>query len=283
MSMENSVPAAPSSQPENPHPTHENLRILSIDHGGHDLIPVARALGADPARIPAFKALAVEAAARVAQKRPGYGMFLEGDLGREALLLAADHGFWVARQFPHGDAAAFATNPGEWPVGQIVKLIANGRADAMMPLAQRLQDIRRVLPICVASQRETLIEALPGADETTAAFMARLYTEGLQPDWWLIECQPDAAAWQAVSAVIERHDPSCEGAIVIARNAEAGPDLRIAARMPRVRGFVGGRAIFGEAFKGWLSGALDDEAAVAAMAKRFSTLAEAFDQGLEGR
>lgn len=264
-------------------PAPESLRILSIDHGGHDLIPVARALGADPARIPAFKALAVQAAAKVAQGRPGYGMFLDGDLGREALFRAVDHGFWVARQFPHGDAAALATNPGEWPVTQIVKLIANGRADAMMPLAQRLDDIRRVLPMCVASRREALIEALPGAEETTAAFMARLYAEGLKPDWWLIECQPDAAAWHAVSAVMDRYDPWCQGAIVIARNAEAGPELRIAAHMPRVRGFVGGRAIFGEAFKGWLSGALDDEAAVAAMATRFSALAEAFDKGLEGR
>ena len=262
-----------------PLPRAESLRILSIDHGAHDLVSVAETLGADPARIPAFKTLAVKAAARVAQGRPGYGMFLEGNLGREALFRAGDHGFWVARQFPHGDAAAFATNPSEWPVTQVVKLIANGRSDAMMPLEKRLDDIRRVLPICRETRRETLIEALPAANQTTADFIARLYAEGLKPDWWLIECQPDAAAWQAVSDTLRAQDPLCRGLIVIARNAEAGPELRVAAQMADVRGFVGGRAIFGEAFKGWLSGALDDEAAIAAMAARFAVLSEAFDSG----
>ncbi|KAF0228242.1 MAG: hypothetical protein FD175_2023 [Beijerinckiaceae bacterium] len=261
-------------------PAPDALRILSIDHGAHDLVPMAKALGADPARIPAFKALAVKAAARVAAGRPGFGMFLDGDLGREALFRTVDHGFWVARQFPHGDTAAFASNPAEWPVTEVVKLIANGRADALMPLEARLDDIRRVMPICLATRRETLIEALPGAGQTTADFMAALYAEGLKPDWWLIECQT-GDGWQAVADVIERYDPLCRGLIVIARSADAGPELRIAAKMPHVRGFVGGRAIFGEAFKGWLAGALDDEAAIRAMAARFATLAEAFDQGLE--
>lgn len=264
-------------------PVAEALRILSIDHGAHDLVPMAEALGANPSRIPAFKALAVMATAKVAARRPGFGMFLDGDLGREALFRTVDHGFWVARQFPHGDATAFASNPAEWPVTQVVKLIANGRADALMPLEARLDDIRRVMPICLATRRETLIEALPGAGETTAAFMDRLYAQGLKPDWWLIECQPDTPSREAVADVLDRRDPLCQGLIVIARNAEAGPELREAAKARHVRGFVGGRAIFGEAFKGWLAGSLDDESAISAMAARFATLVEAFDQGLEGR
>ncbi len=263
-------------------PAPATLRILSIDHGAQDLVPVAESLGADPARIPGFKALAVKAAARVAAGRSGYGMFLDGDLGREALFRSVDHGFWVARQFPHGDPAALAAHPAEWPVTQVVKLIANGRADAMMPLERRLEDIRRVLPISITTRREALIEALPGDGKTTADLMERLYAEGLRPDWWLIECQPDGTAWQAVAGAIDRHDPLCQGLIVIARSAASGPELAIAAKARRVRGFVGGRAIFGEAFKGWLSGALDDEAAVALMAARFTVLCEAFDSGLKG-
>lgn len=264
-------------------PAPETLRILSIDHGAHDLVPVATELGADPARIPAFKALAVKAAAAVAEGRAGYGMFLDGDLGREALFRAEDHGFWVARQFPDGNPAAFASNPGEWPVTQVVKLIANGRADAMMPLEARLADIRRVMPMCRATRRETLIEALPGAGETTAAFMARLYAEGLKPDIWLIECQPDEPAWRAVAETLDQYDPYCRGLIVIARSPASGPELEMAATMPAVLGFVGGRSIFGDAFKGWLAGALDDSAAIAAMSERFATLAAAFDAGLRNR
>ena len=259
----------------------ERLRLLSIDHGAHDLVPVAKELGADPARIPAFKALAVQAAAMVAGGRAGYGMFLEGEMGREALFRTVDHGLWVVRQFPHGEASAFATNPGEWPITQVIKLIANGRADARTPLERRLPEIRQILPLCLAQRRQSLVEALPGAGETTAAFIARLYAMGIKPDWWLIECQNSAQEWQAVSQAIDTHDPYCEGLIVIARNAASGPELMEAASAPKVRGFVGGRAIFGDAFRGWLAGTLSDEAAIAAMAERFNTLATAFDEGLE--
>lgn len=258
----------------------KTLRILSIDHGAHDLVPVAIALGADPARIPAFKALAVQATAKVAAGVPGFGMFLDGDLGREALFRSADHGFWVARQFPHGETSAFASNPDEWPITQIVKLIANGRADARMPLEKRLPEIMQIMPICLAQRRQTLIEALPGAGESTAQFLARLYAEGLKPDWWLIECQENTGEWDAVSTVIDQNDPLCAGLIVIARHAASGPELKAAASVPKVRGFVGGRAIFGDAFKGWLTGELSDEATICAMAERFAILAAAFDDGL---
>ncbi len=255
------------------------LRILSIDHGAHDLEPVAIAAGADPGRIPAFKRLAVAACERVAKRREGFGLFLDGALGRQALFDAQRKGIWLARQFPHGEAGALADNPLEWPLGQVIKLIANARADARTPLAVRLPEIAGIMAMARASRRETMIEALAAEGQTTAALLESLYQGGLMPDFWLVEAPPQASDAAAIDAVISRHDPACRGLIVIARTAASGPELALAAQMPRVIGFVGGRAIFGDAIKGWLDGALDDTQAVSRMAERFGALSDAFDDG----
>jgi 5-dehydro-2-deoxygluconokinase len=255
------------------------LHILSIDHGAHDLEPVAIAAGADPARIPAFKRLAVAACERVARGRDGFGLFLDGALGRQALFDAQRKGIWLARQFPHGEAGALADNPLEWPLGQVIKLIANARTDARTPLAVRLPEIAGVMAMARASRRETMIEALPAEGQTTAALLESLYQAGLMPDFWLVEAPPQAADAEAIDAVISRHDPACRGLIVIARTAASGPEIALAAPMPRVIGFVGGRAIFGDVLKDWLDGALDDTQAVSRLAERFGALSDAFDDG----
>jgi 5-dehydro-2-deoxygluconokinase len=263
------------------------LHILSIDHGAHDLEPLALAAGADPARIPAFKRLAVAACERVARGREegreggraGFGLFLDGALGRQALFDAQRKGLWLARQFPHGEAGAFADHPLEWPVGQVIKLIANARADARTTLAVRLPEIISVMAMARASRRETMIEALAAEGQSTAELLESLYQSGLMPDVWLVEPPGTLADAQAIDAVISRHDPACRGLIVIARNAASGPELARAAPMPRVIGFVGGRAIFGDALRGWLDGALDDDHAVDRMAERFGALSRAFDDG----
>lgn len=260
-------------------PQPASLRILSIDHGAHDLEPVAKAMGANPARIPAFKNLAVQACLQSANGQDGFGLFLEGALGRQALFAASAHGIWTARQFPQADAVAFAENPVEWPISQIVKLIANDRADALTALADHLAGLRQVMAICRSTRRETLIEALPKQGEATAALIERLYGHGLKPDYWLIEAQPDMGRWQATHDTIVRHDPFCRGSIVIARSAQSHAEIEKAAAMPGVIGFVGGRAIFGDVLKQWLAGELSDTSAIEALAARLTGFATAFDAG----
>ncbi len=56
-------------------------------------------------------------------------------------------------------------------------------------------------------------------------------------------------SWNAIDTVIAARDPLCRGLIVIARNAQSGPDLKKAGKQPRVMGFVGGRSVFGVAFQ----------------------------------
>ncbi len=77
-------------------PAPRRVLALAIDHRSQ-MEALADAAGADRSRIAAFKVLAVRAAARVADGRPGFGMLLDGTYGREALFRAADHDFWVAR------------------------------------------------------------------------------------------------------------------------------------------------------------------------------------------
>ena len=64
------------------------LMALAIDHRAQ-LEEIADDAGAPRERIGAFKLLAVEAAAQVADGRPGYGMLLDDNYGREALFAAA--------------------------------------------------------------------------------------------------------------------------------------------------------------------------------------------------
>lgn len=258
-------------------PRADNLRLLSIDHGAADLEPVALQCGADPARIPAFKQLAVAACLAVARGRSGFGMFLEGALGRQALFEAEAKGLWIAQQFPHDRIDAFAENPVEWPASHVVKLIANGRSDARTSLDKRLPQIAQVMAVCLANRRETMIEALAPEGGGAAAMLDQLYAAGLKPDHWLVEAQADAAGWESIGRVIARHDPHCRGVVVIARSVEAASEMTLAARHSFVIGCVGGRAVFREALSGWLSGSLDDHSAVALMQGRFAQMVAAFD------
>lgn len=258
-------------------PVPRKLAILSIDHGFQDFEQYGKGRHVDAGRVAYFKTLAVKAAAEAgAQFKErnglGVGMFLDGMLGREALFRAEDHDFWIARQLPHGERVRLT----EWPMRQVAKLIANGRSDARTPYSQHVSEIRQVFAAAQALGREVLIEALPPEGETTAMMLERLYGEGLKADYWLIELQHDAAAWAAIDAVIGAQDPLCRGVIVIARNAQSGPDLKKAGRQPRVMGFVGGRSVFGVAFRLWLGGDIDDVAAITLMKKQLQHFAADF-------
>jgi 5-dehydro-2-deoxygluconokinase len=72
------------------------IMALACDHR-LQLEAVADSVGAPYDKISPFKVLAVRAAARVAAGRPGFGMFLDGRYGREALFAASHAGLWLAR------------------------------------------------------------------------------------------------------------------------------------------------------------------------------------------
>jgi 5-dehydro-2-deoxygluconokinase len=275
-------------------PQAPTLMALAIDHRAQ-IEAMADEAGAPRTRIAAFKRLAVAAAARVAKGAAGFGMLLDGRYGREALFRAGDHGFWIARPLEvpgsrplrletdaEGSLGAALT---EWPVDHVVKVLAFYHPDDDAALkAEQEAVLKRVALACRQVGRELLVEIIcskngPVGDDTMASVMRRLYAIGIKPDWWKLEAQPTQAAWAAVDAAIAENDPYCRGVVLLGLDAPL-PELEAAFRLAQtartVKGFAVGRSIFGEAARGWLAGALDDEAATAMMAERFGRLVEAW-------
>lgn len=275
-------------------PQAETLMALAIDHRSQ-VEAMADEAGVPRARIAAFKRLAVDAAARIAKGSEGFGMLLDGRHGREALFRAGDHGFWVARplEVPGSRPLRLETDAdgslgavlNEWPVDHVVKVLAFYHPDDDAALkAEQEATLKRVALACRQVGRELLVEIIcskngPVGDDTMASVMRRLYAIGIKPDWWKLEGQPSAAAWAAVDAAIAENDPYCRGVVLLGLDAPL-PELEAAFRLAQtartVKGFAVGRSIFGEAARGWLAGALDDEAATAMMAERFGRLVDAW-------
>jgi len=275
-------------------PASETLMALAIDHRAQ-FAALAEELGAPMERVPAFKRLAVEAAARVARGRPGFGMLIDGTYGRDALFRAADHPFWIGRPIEEPGSRPLDFEGGgdlgskliEWPVQHTIKCLCFYHPDDPDELKRRQErELLRVHDAARRVGRELLIEIIAGKHgplrtDTVASVLERLYELGIKPDWWKLEPQTDAAAWRAIGKVIENNDRWCRGIVLLGLEApeeELEKAFAVAAREPLVKGFAVGRTIFSDAARHWLSGEISDEAAVADMAARFGRLVEAWQR-----
>ncbi len=267
------------------------VMALAIDHRAQ-LEAIATAEGAPAARINEFKLLAVQAAERVAQGKPGFGMLLDGIYGREALFRADADGFWIARPVEQPGSrplefenmADLGSHLQEWPVTHTVKCLCfyHPDDDAALRAAQE-RTLLRLADACRTVGRELLVEIIAGKhgrleDDTVAIVLERLYALGIKPDWWKLEAQ-SAAAWAKIAAVIEKRDPFCRGVVMLGLEAPAA-DLaaafKLAAACPVVKGFAVGRTIFAQPAADWLGGRIGDEAAIQAMAGNFAELVAAW-------
>jgi len=280
-------------------PAAEGLMAFAIDHRVQ-LEAMADEAGAPRDRIAAFKVLAVKAAARVADGRPGFGMLLDGIHGREALFRAADHPFWIGRpvELPGSRPLEFEGSADigssliEWPVGQTIKCLCFYHPDDPPELKEKQErQLVRLHAAARAIGRELLVEIIAGKhgpleDDTVASVVERLYALGVKPDWWKLEPLKTAAAWRAVAAAIERNDPLCRGIVLLGLEAPE-EDLEaafvVAVKEPIVKGFAVGRTIFNEPVRAWLRGSLDDEGAIDAMASKFARLVAAWEQAARTR
>ncbi len=268
-----------------------SLMALACDHRAQ-LEEVAQKVSADPARIRDFKVLAVRAAARVAAGRPGYGMLLDEKHGREAMFEFARHPFsWLGRpvELPGSRPLRFETSQDigsllpEWPVDHCIKALCFYHPDDEPALKQAQQEkLRGLFEAARKVGRELLVEIIAGkhgplGPDTIARAMQELYDLGIKPDWWKLEPQASPAAWAAIEQTIARNDPWCRGVLLLGLDApaeelEAG--FAATAATPIVKGFAVGRTIFMAAAEAWLAGRIDDEAAIADMARRFGALTE---------
>ncbi|MDO9418538.1 bifunctional 5-dehydro-2-deoxygluconokinase/5-dehydro-2-deoxyphosphogluconate aldolase [Pararhizobium sp.] len=269
------------------------LMALACDHR-MQLVDVADELGVGHDRISAFKRLTVEATTRVSEGRPGYGMLIDERFGRDAFFDAATKNFtWIGRpvELPGSKPLRFEFGQDigsqliDWPVDHCIKALCFYHPDD--PEALKTEQQEKLRALFEASRkvgRELLIEIIAGkngplSDDTISRAMEELYALDIKPDWWKLEPQASPDAWKNIEAVIAKHDPWCRGIVLL--GLEAPTDELIKAFeatkvAPAVKGFAVGRTIFADAARAWMSGKIDDEAAIADMAGRFKVLTDAW-------
>jgi 5-dehydro-2-deoxygluconokinase len=278
--------------------TYDRLMVLAIDHRSQ-FEDLARELDAEPARIGAFKALALKALDRVARGDPSFGVLLDGRFGFDALAEAAGLPYWVGRpiEVPKSRPLAFEAGAdvgaeiAEWPLSQVVKVLCLYHPDDEPELRERQErQLARLFDACRRTRHELLVEIiLPGglpADATTVArALARLYDLGIKPDWWKLEPMDDPAAWRNVGETIASHDPLCRGVVLLglSQSMEAlEAAFAASADVSIVKGFAVGRTVFAETARAWLAGEIGEAAAVEQLAERFDRLVEAWRRARRG-
>ncbi len=271
----------------------DRLMALAVDHRAQ-FEAIADRIGAPRERIGAFKRLAIAAAARVANGKPGFGILCDGSYGREALFDAAGQDLWIGRPVEVPGSRPLRFEPGrdlgshlvEWPVTQVVKCLCFYHPDDPEPL--RLEQEQTLLALHQASRtvgREYLIEIIAGKhgmlhDDTISSVLDRLYGLGIKPDWWKLEPQTSIAAWSNIERTVRANDAWCRGIVVLGLEAPVDELARVfetAARFDVIKGFAVGRTVFADTAERWLSGNIDDGTAVTEMAGRFAALVKAWE------
>lgn len=275
------------------------LFALAVDHQVA-LEQIAQRVAAPQERISRLQLLAVEAADRVAAGRDSFGVLLDGGYGAPALNLAARRNLWLARRVERPDsrplefygAPSLATHLNEWPMNVAVECRCFYHPDDPVPLrlAQE-RELLRLAAACRAQRRELLLEIVAGnadglGEDAAARALSRLYAIKVRPDWWGLEPQPSAAAWQACADVIATHDAFCRGIVVGGQDAcldDLRRTLPLAAVHAAVRGFSVGRTILATTAEGWLSGRISEEAAIEEMTERFRALVDLWNSVRDAR
>jgi 5-dehydro-2-deoxygluconokinase len=269
----------------------DKLMALAIDHRSQ----LEEMPGNTPEKISAFKALAVQAAAKVADGRPGFGMLLDDKYGRDALFASgALKDFWIGKpiELPGSRPLQFEFSQDigsrliDWPVDHCIKCLCFYHPDDPAELkAEQTEKLKTAFEAARKVGRDILIEIIsskhgPLDDDTVARALTELYDAGLKPDWWKLEPQASAAAWKQVDAVIAERDPNCRGIVLLgldAPQAALAEGFAAAKAAKAVKGFAVGRTIFADAAKAWFAGRMTDDEAVADMAQRFGALVEIWD------
>ena len=273
-------------------PDWADIRVFAFDHR----MQLEEMAGYTPAKGGAFKALCLKAALEVRDGRPGYGILCDNRIGRAALHAASGTGLWIGRPCEDPGSRPLALEPelgpdcgglGEWARENVVKVLCFCHPDD--DAATRGAQEATVKRLFAASRRnglEFLLEIIPSKvgpvdDMTTATLIRQFYAIGVTPDWWKLEPLKTGAAWANAIVAIEENDRHTRGIVVLgldAPEAELAASFEVAVGFDLVRGFAVGRTIFGDVARGWMTGGMDDAAAVAEMARRYARLCAVWDR-----
>jgi 5-dehydro-2-deoxygluconokinase len=266
----------------------DQILSFAIDHR-KQLEDMADKLGASRDKIAPFKRLAMKAIGVVSGGKPGFGTLLDDKYGREAMFDAAKLGLWIGRPLEQPGSRPlrfeFTQDVGarlvDWPVTHTIKCLAFYHPDDPQGLkTEQGQKLRTLYEAARKVGRELLVEIIaskngPMDNMTIARAMTELYALGIKPDWWKLEPQASAKAWDEISSVIDKHDSLCRGIVLLGLEApeeELAKGFKAVAGQKYVKGFAVGRTIFNEAAEAWLAGSISDDAAVTMMAKKFAAL-----------
>jgi 5-dehydro-2-deoxygluconokinase len=270
--------------------SYHELTVLAIDHRSQ-FEELAREVGADLDKISVFKGLALRALDQVAKGDASFGILVDGRFGSDALALAADKPYWIGRpiELPKSRPLEFECAPdvgteiAQWPRNHVVKVLVFYHPDDDGDLRDRqTRQLLRLFDACRKTGHELLLEIITpeGMSRdamTVARAMNQLYRVGIRPDWWKLEPNEQAEAWRNVEDVIARNDPLCRGVLLLGLSAPVETLLKMfgaSALSAVVKGFAVGRTVFQAPAVAWLSGKIDDDAAVAELAKSFSVLVD---------
>ncbi len=268
-----------------------DLYVLAFDHR-RQLEALAGEVGVPATRIAGFKDLIAQAVERVAQRTgegARIGVIVDERHGAAVLQRLGGAGYWVARPAEVPGSRPLCLDPRDdfglslltWPANHVVKCLAFYHPDDARELrACQEERLQALQADCDELDRELLLELIVpsrGAandDDTTARALTRLYNLGIRPAWWKLQSQ-SPASWRALTSVIERRDPWCNGILLLGLEAseqQLAESFEVAARVRLCRGFAVGRSIFGAAARGWFAGELDDAQAVSDVADCYERL-----------
>ena len=248
----------------------------------------------------AFKELCLDAALRVQDGRPGFGILCDNRIGRSALHKASGTGLWIGRptELPGSRPIKFEPELGddlgglrEWAKENVVKLLVFCHPDDDEKTAgMQVARVKRLFTAARRNSLEFLLEIIPSKvgpvdDETSATLIQTFYDAGVYPDWWKLEPFRTRSAWHNAVDAIERNDPRTRGIVVLgldAPEAELAESFRLAASFPLVRGFAVGRTVFGQVARDWMAGRIVDADAVATMADNYTRLCRIWDEARAG-
>lgn len=278
----------------------KDLLVFAFDHRSQ-LSELAQRCGADPARIPELKRLFVEAVSQTEQglRNDGrsdidVGILADERYGQDALNAATGRDWWIGRpvelpgslplRFEYGRSVGSTLL--SWPREHIIKCLVSydtehpaGIRDEQEAQMQSLYDAAQ------ASGHDLLLEIIPPADANSEPdaqvlrAIERLYSLGIQPEWWKIGALRNHDSWRRLDALIQENDRYCKGVVLLGLAApleEVAAGFGVAASSRSCKGFTVGRSIFQEPSEAWMSGRIDDRELVQRVRRNFDTLIAAW-------
>jgi 5-dehydro-2-deoxygluconokinase len=281
------------------HSQYADLKVLAIDHRSQFETLISTLKRGDAAAIARFKELALDAIGRVAGIGGQFGLLADEQYGMRALERAADLPYWIGRaieipgsrplRFEGGDDVGSTLRT--WPLAHVAKCLVHYHPDDSAGLrAEQETQLKRLFDACRSTRHELLLEIIaskhgPINGDTVALVIERLYAVGIFPDWWKLEPAADAETWMNIERAIQSHDPECRGVLLLGLSAPVSQLLEsfaIAAPFSLVKGFAIGRSVWQNCAERWLTGMIDDEGAIDAMAASFSALVKGWQHARHG-